>query len=260
MTSWPALDVHAHIDTAISAQDLLSLRAVIFAASRSLEESRIALKRQHKDLLTVWGVGVHPGVKAALDSYDPGEFEALVGQTAYVGEIGLDAKVPSRLGKQREVLESLLTRLQITPRLTSIHSYGATAEVVDELARTPITGAVLHWWLGDRTTTIRALDLGAYFSINAATVRRGEALDLVPTDRLLPETDHPDGNRSGAHPRQPGNVDDIESSLAEKRGLSTPEFRLQAWKNLASLTTDTNTKHLLPVRIAAIIDAAASNV
>ncbi|WP_420330086.1 TatD family hydrolase [Ornithinimicrobium murale] len=97
-----------------------------------------------------------------------------------------------RAAKQHDVLASLLTQLQAKPRLTSIHSYRATNEVVEHLEHTPITGAILHWWLGDRSTTRRAVELGAYFSINTATLRRSDAIDLIPTDRLLLETDHPD--------------------------------------------------------------------
>ncbi len=260
MTTWPALDLHAHIDTAISPKDLLNLRAVVFAASRSLEESRAALKRQPQDLLTVWGVGVHPGVKAALDDYNPSEFGDLIEQTAYVGEIGLDAKAPSRLGRQHEVLESVLVQLQTKPRLTSIHSYGATVDVVNHLVRAPVRGAILHWWLGDRASTARAIDVGAFFSINTSMIRRSDALDLIPTDRLLPETDHPDGNRSGPRPRQPGNITDVELALAERRGLSAAGFRLQTWRNLAALVATTSTEKLLPPRVAAIVAAAASSV
>ncbi|TCB87732.1 TatD family deoxyribonuclease [Micromonospora zingiberis] len=255
MTTLPALDLHAHVDTAVSPRDLLNLRAVVFAASRSLAESHMALRRQPGDLLTVWGVGVHPGMKESLENYDPEGFGGLIERTAYVGEIGLDAKIASRLRKQHEVLESVLTQLQGSPRLTSIHSYGATTEIVDHLERNPITGAILHWWLGGRAATSRAIDLGAYFSINAATIRRSEALDLVPIDRILPETDHPDGNRGGARPHQPGNVTDVETALATMHGLDVVDFRLQTWRNLASLVAVTETRRLLPPRVAAIIEA-----
>lgn len=257
MTNLPALDLHAHIDTTIAPRDLLSLRAVVFAASRSLAESRLALKRQHQDLLTVWGVGVHPGVKKSLNEYERIAFDQLIDRTAYVGEVGLDARVPSRLGKQHEVFASLLAQLQKKPRLTSIHSYGATSEVVDHLERTPVTGAILHWWLGDREATARAIELGAYFSVNTATLRRSNAIDLIPIDRLLPETDHPDGNRSGTRPHQPGNVADVEATLAKARGLSAMEVRIQAWRNLATLVTRTRTSALLPERVAAILSASA---
>lgn len=251
--TWPPLDVHAHVDTAIDLRDLLNLRAVIFAASRSLSESRAALKRQPRDLLTVWGLGVHPGVKTALDSYDPDEFGELLGETAYVGEVGLDAKVASRLHQQRDVFESVLLQLQARPRVTSMHSYGATVEVIDQLERTPVTGAVLHWWLGDRATTVRAIDLGAYFSVNVSTLRRSDSLDIIPTDRLLLETDHPDGNRGGGRPRQPGNIADVEAGVAERRGLGTADLRLQTWRNLASLVASTGTRHLLPPRVGAML-------
>src|SRR5687767_13021953 len=110
--NWPPLDTHAHIDVTIPPIELLNLRAVIFAASRSLEESRRALERQPKDLLTIWGLGVHPGVREALDSFEPDAFCALLGRTAYVGEIGLDGKVKSRIGQQREVFASALKLLQ----------------------------------------------------------------------------------------------------------------------------------------------------
>lgn len=255
MTNLPAVDLHAHIDPTVTPRDLLNLRAVIFAASRSLAESRLALDRQHHDLLAIWGVGVHPGVKTALDGYDPEEFERLIARTPYVGEIGLDARVPSRLAKQHDVLAALLTQLQAKPRLTSIHSYRATNEVVEHLEHTPITGAILHWWLGDRATTRRAIELGAYFSINTATLRRSAAIDLIPMDRLLLETDHPDGNRSGARPHQPGNVSDVEAALAKQRGVTTAQIRAHAWRNLATLVNTTGTKPLLPPRVTAILGA-----
>lgn len=248
--------MHAHIDPSIASRDLLGLRAVIFAASRSLAESKLGLKRQKQDLLTVWGVGVHPGVNTALERYDPSEFNSLVDQTAYVGEVGLDAKVPSRLPRQHEVFASVLTELQAKPRLTSIHSYGATGKVVDHLEQTPVKGAILHWWLGDRVDTNRALELGAYFSVNIATLRRNAAVELIPLERLIPETDHPDGNRRGDAPHQPGNVTEVEEALASARGISAAEVRLQAWRNLVALVASTATRGLLPPRVAAILDSA----
>lgn len=254
-TSWPSLDTHAHIDVTIPPTELLNLRAVIFAASRSLEESRRALERQPKDLLTIWGLGVHPGVKAALDSFEPNTFCSLLGKTAYVGEIGLDGKVKSRIGRQREVFASALHLLQKQPRMTSVHSYAATKEVVEELARTPIQGAILHWWLGDRATTELAIDLGAYFSVNASCLRRTEVLDVIPLDRLLLETDHPDGNRLSGQPRRPGSLRDVEFALADRRGVSRAALREKIWQNLAKLISDTACGHLLPPRVRSILEA-----
>ena len=80
--NWPPLDAHAHIDPTIAPRGLLELRAVVFAASRTLDESATALNRQHEDFLAVWGVGTHPAVTAALDSYDSGRFSDLVARTA----------------------------------------------------------------------------------------------------------------------------------------------------------------------------------
>lgn len=254
--NWPPLDLHAHLDTGIDAASLLNLRAVIFAASRSLEESERALARQPSDLLTIWGVGVHPGLKSALESYNATEFRTLLDRSGYVGEIGLDRKVPSRLPRQREIFSSILGELQTHPRLTSIHSYAATAEVVEELTRTPIVGVILHWWLGDAETTQQAVDLGAYFSVNAASVRRPGLLDVIPMERLLPETDHPDGNRYGSRPRQPGSTTDVEVALARHHGIEPADVRLKVWQNLSRLVTICNVGALLPPRVSAILSAA----
>ena len=155
-----------------------------------------------------------PGLKTALEQFNLDTFKALLNRTAYVGEVGLDGKVKSRLNLQRAVLKGILTELQASARITSLHSYGATNELVELLESTPIEGAVLHWWLGDVAATKKAVELGAYFSINAANLKNREALDQVPLDRILTETDHPDGDRWSAQPRQPGNVTKVESELA----------------------------------------------
>ena len=63
----PPLDLHAHVDVGVGARDLEGLGAVVFAATRSLDESAAALTRS--DAVTVWGIGCHPGVPAAVDRF-----------------------------------------------------------------------------------------------------------------------------------------------------------------------------------------------
>ena len=52
-------------------------------------------------------------------------------------------------------------------------------------------------------------------------------LARIPLDRVLPETDHPFGDK-GRAPRRPGEVGHVEAALAEARGLSTEEIRVLA--------------------------------
>jgi TatD DNase family protein len=252
---WPPLDVHAHVDVKLDSEELLGLRAVIFAATRSLDEARLALARQHKDQLTVWGVGVHPGSAAALHAFNTEVFAALAKDSAYISEVGLDGKVQSRLGLQRSLLADILSVLQEYPRITSLHSYAATNDLIIELERTPIKGAILHWWKGDRKATDRALEQGAYFSLNAASLRDTDLLDHIPMDRILIETDHPDGDRRSPAPRRPGRVESVEKTLASRRGIEQYELRLATWRNLKRLVDDTGCRSLLPGRVAAILTA-----
>jgi TatD DNase family protein len=94
----PPLDLHAHIDTAIAATELQSLRSVVFAATRSLAEAKAALKRQ--DNQTIWGVGCHPAIGRSHESFDVGEFRLLASATAFVSEVGLDGTATVSLERQ----------------------------------------------------------------------------------------------------------------------------------------------------------------
>jgi TatD DNase family protein len=255
MTSaWPSLDLHAHVSPDIDAAELLSLRAVIFAPTRSLSEASIALKRD--DALTCWGVGAHPKIVSALEGFSVTTFDQLLDRTAYVSEIGLDGSTRARLDIQRAVLRAILGLLRAKPRITSLHSYGATDELIDELERTPIRGAVLHWWRGDAEATARAVDLGAYFSINASSLKDDELMARLPLDRVLPETDHPYGDRGQTNPR-PGRTETVEHALAIRNALSHEEIRQQLWRNLAALLADTKCQDLMPTRVAAMVIAAS---
>jgi TatD DNase family protein len=252
----PPLDLHAHIDIAAPADDLQRLGAVVFAATRSLAEARAALQRQ--DELVIWGVGSHPGMVRSHNSFDPAGFRALIGQTAFVSEVGLDgsAKIPRQ--QQLQTLRGVLNLLVNQPRITSLHSYRATDELLDELAERPVHGAVLHWWLGSAAATTRAVELGCYFSVNAAMLRQPGILRHIQLDRLITETDHPYGDRSGPEPHQPGNVLPVEHAIGRVYGLDPEAIRGIMWRNLARLVQDAGCGHLLSGRISSYLALASS--
>ena len=194
----PPLDMHAHVATSTTPRQLERLGAVVFAATRSLDEyERVATR---KDLVTVWGVGSHPGVPAAIDNFDAERFRRFVERTPFVSEIGLERRSKVDLGSQQAVFTSILDILEGTPRIVSLHSSGAIDAVLDAIKAHPAPGLVLHWWRGNAAQTRRAVELGCWFSVNAAGLKYPADVALIPLDRLLTETDHPTGDRSSPTP------------------------------------------------------------
>lgn len=246
MRALPPLDLHAHVDIGIEASELTALQAVVFAVTRSLDEAEQALKRS--DDTTIWGVGCHPGLVRVQKAFDAERFRAMAEATPYVGELGLDGASRVPMEVQRRTLAAALGALQQNPRITSLHCYRATREILSLIAVRPQPGLILHWWLGTERETARALELGCYFSVNRSSVRRRAMLSQIPLDRVLPETDHPFGDK-GRGPRRPGEVGRVEAVLAEVHGLSTAEIRTRTWQTLASVVQETRTGPLLPERI-----------
>lgn len=244
MNMLPPLDLHAHIDTDIPSADLHALGAVVFAPTRTLDEAEVALAR--RDPWTIWGVGTHPGLVKAHKGFTHERFARLCQGTPYVSEIGLDGKSRVTMPMQQSTFTSTLEILQTNPRITSIHSYAATGPVLKSLSRFPLQGGVLHWWLGSEEETQQAITLGCYFSINSAMARRTASLRHFPLNRVIPETDHPFGDRSSRPDRRPGAVGDVEQALAKVHGVSAAEVRQQTWMNLAELVRTTQTRMLLP--------------
>ena len=250
----PPLDLHAHINTKTSAADLERLGAVVFAATRSLAEYESV--RPRRDQVTIWGVGCHPGVVQAQQDFEAERFAALLVSTPFVSEIGLDRRSKMPPVEQERVFTSILEAMRGMPRIASIHSAGMTERVLDALERTPIRGAVLHWWRGTPAQTARAVEIGCWFSVNAAGARSPADIATIPLDRLLTETDHPSGDRESPAPRQPGAVTDVEQSLAVVYGVPATTIRKQVWANFAQLVQETGTLALLPRPVQRMVEAA----
>lgn len=253
-TPLPPLDLHAHAKPTIPARDLERLGAVVFVATRSLAEFESTQNR--RDVVTIWGVGCHPGVPTAQRDFDRGRFADLIRQSPFVSEVGLDGRSKVPIAEQEKTFRSVLRELHASPRIVSIHSSGAPGRVLDLLAETSIKGVILHWWRGTPAQTARAVGLGCWFSVNAASMKNPEHVAMIPLDRILTETDHPSGDRGSAEPRQPGAVDDVETALARVYGTTTAIIRERVWTNFANLVEEVSVTDLLPPPVQKMVEFA----
>lgn len=254
--SLPPLDVHAHLSTDVAARELEGLGAVVLAATRSMSEYESVVRRS--DLVTVWGLGCHPGVGAAQDSFDAEAFADLLITTPLVSEVGLDGRSPVSANTQAAAFTEILELVRTVPRIVSVHSAAATGAVIDHLETAPITGVILHWWLGDEDETARAVRAGCYFSVNHSMVRRRpDLVASLPRGRVLIETDHPDGDRQSKSPRQPGSVADVEKALASTWATESGAVRAIVWRNFANLVAEVDVGFLMPPPVAHMLQAAS---
>ena len=236
----PTLDAHIHLAHWRPTSEL-ALAGAALAMTLSLDEASQAIGRN--DPLVLWCVGCHPTDVGAQGRFELAEFRRLVEATAVVGEVGLDKKSEVPFERQLQVFRDVLEVVADGPRIVSIHSNHATAEVLEELQKKRIAAPVLHWWSGSDSRTKAAVELGCCFSLNSRIAGYSRFSTLVPTDRILFETDQGYDEPPAAIP---GRIEEAERILAHKRGGEPLALRRAGWANLRKAVERTNTRRLLP--------------
>jgi TatD DNase family protein len=247
----PQLDCHAHVAVDVTETQVRALgETFVFAVTRSLAEAERAPLERFPHL--VWGCGVHPGDRTALDTYDEGRFRQIVARFSLIGEIGLDARAGD-VPTQYEILKSILGVVGDLPVVCSIHSAGCAPEVVALLAEHPVRGPILHWFTGKPANIALATELGCSFSVNTAMT--DEQILALPRNHVLPETDFPVANpRNGA--KQPGDTLALEERLARLWSEPRAMVRVRLFQNLRELAVRSGTLDRFPDPLADAIVAA----
>lgn len=131
-------------------------------------------------------------------------FGALLPETRYVGEIGLDGDPQFRRywDSQVSVFEYVLMKCsEAGGRIMSLHSRRASGAVLDYIEKFPDAGTpILHWFSGGFRDLDRAIKLGCWFSVGPAMLasKNGRTLAArMPRERVLTESDGPFAHING---------------------------------------------------------------
>ena len=188
------------------------------------------------------GLGLHPQLVAERHG-ETALWEEYLPQTRYVGEVGLDAgsQYYRSLDLQKQVFEHILRQCaKAGGKILSVHSVRAATPVLDSVeAFLPPTHGhiVLHWFTGSKAEARRAVELGCYFSVNAAMLAKEKGRDLVgtlPLERLLTETDGPFTQLNG-RPARPADVETTIGALANLCRLAPDVMATTVRENLRTL-------------------------
>ncbi len=187
-------------------------------------------------------LGLHPQLvaerSAEIDLWD-----SYLSETRYVGEVGLDAgpRFYKSFDLQKQVFQHVLQRCsEAGDKIITVHSIRAAKAVLDHIqAYLPPTRGkvVLHWFTGSAAEARRALELGCYFSINAAMLeneRHEKMVALIPLDRILTETDGP-FTRTGERASKPSDVAVVVEALGKLYGIPPSVLAKTVRANLKAL-------------------------
>jgi TatD DNase family protein len=224
------LDSHCHLDRysdPANVADEAARRNVLTVAVTNLP-SHFKLGQPHVKALprVRLALGLHPLVKEVPER-EFQLFEELLGETSYVGEIGVDLSREGRPTGEAQIarFERVLQLLSGKPKVLSLHSRGADKVVLDLLTAHGITGAIFHWYSGSLGVLERIVDAGHYFSVNPSmttTVKGREIIHSIPPDRVLTETDGPHA-KDGRRPLHPWDVVPAVQFMATVWGTSSDE-------------------------------------
>jgi TatD DNase family protein len=241
-------DTHCHLDLYPDYGNVIDQieRARVYtisvtnAPSVFRQSSRIAEKAR----FVRTAVGLHPELVGQryreLDL-----FTELLGETRYVGEVGLDFVSQDLRDRelQKKAFETILERCaDYGDKFITVHSRRAADEVVDLVGKAYPGTVVLHWFSGSTRVLERALEYGLLFSVNPAMLASEKGRRLVtemPLDRLLTETDGP-FVRVGDDVARPHDVAGVISGLAELRDLDPPQIAQALFNNFRNALTAKN--------------------
>ena len=241
------IDFHCHIDLYPNPHAVLreaarrGVRILSVTTTPSAWPGTLALSSGYPNVMTA--PGLHPQL-AAERKHELPRFEHYLGDTRFVGEVGLDGTSSLRRtwSDQVAVLNTVLSSCaNAGGRILSLHSRSAASAVLDCLERHPLAGtAVMHWFSGSKAELDRAVELGCWFSVNPNMLlsEKGRRLtQAMPHDRLLTETDGPFAQLSGRS-LKPHMVSAIAEALANIWGAPSTDVIRILDANLSRLLDD----------------------
>ena len=140
-------------------------------------------------------LGFHPELIGDYHNLIPKMWE-LLPQAKYIGEVGLDYKTGSDFKtKQITFFETLIEKCNNQGgKILTIHSRRSAEDIISIIGSDFNSKYILHWYSGNIKTLRRAIDNGAYFSINYSMTKSTtgkKIISEIPMDRLLLESDGP---------------------------------------------------------------------
>jgi TatD DNase family protein len=202
------IDSHCHLADPVFAGDRDAVierakqagAAALICIGASLDQAHQSEQLAHQyPGLIAWTAGIHPHDAA---EWQPSHADALRSylqrDAVAVGECGLDYHYDhSPRDVQRRVFAAQLALAKEYGKPVIVHTRDAeddTQAMITEAGKSGILG-VLHCYTGTHTLAKAALDIGWYISFSGIITFKNwtddAILRLVPTDRLLTESDSP---------------------------------------------------------------------
>lgn len=187
-------------------------------------------------------LGFHPHLVGEYAS-ELALWDAHFAEARYIGEVGLDAgpRFYKSFDLQKQVFEHILRRCaEAGNKVISVHSVRSAKAVLDHIEKFLPLGQgkiVLHWFTGTKAEAKRAIEMGCFFSINAAMLsseRHVSMVSALPLERLLTETDGP-FTKTGERPSKPSDVLIVVEAIGRLHGLSSFEVAANIKANLRGL-------------------------
>lgn len=201
------------------------------------------------------GVGLHPWWLAdgASGSDAVDKLVGYLGQTRYIGEIGLD--FAPRRAESAQLQRTMFARIasMAKGKVLSVHAVKSAAVALDLMESVGLitpggvqgpenpdgTAVIFHWFSGTGAELARAIDCGCFFSINPRmlSTKRGRAyIRQIPESKLLLESDLPPAAGDAFSAREVrGLLETSVERMAELRGSHFDELAAKIAENSAAL-------------------------
>jgi TatD DNase family protein len=240
------LDSHCHLDRygdAHSVAQTAARKGVFTIAVTNLPSHfRAGLPHVSKLARVRLALGLHP-LAATEHSGELAAFETYFASTSFIGEVGLDYSREGRDTKQRQMesFRFVARLLGAAPKVVSLHSRGAEADVLAVLDEFGVKSAIFHWYSGPLKTLDDVIRAGHLLSVNPAMTRSAKGREIIkriPRTQILSETDGPYVQVGGAA-AMPWDAELVEKHLAELWELPAAQARAQVWSNFVALVDRT---------------------
>lgn len=251
------IDTHVHINFDVFAEDLNDLQKrwreaqVVHLVHSCVEPSEFSSIRGIADRFSEvsFAVGLHP---LDVHKWVPEMAEEILAlassdrRVVAIGETGLDFYKADNKSLQKEVLAAQLRIAQHLGKPVIIHCRDAAPTLREFLQdfwrKEDSVAGVMHCWSGSPEETKWFLDLGFYISFSGVVTFKNakeiqESAKMVPSDRLLVETDCPflaptpkRGKRN-----EPAYVRHVAEYVANLRDVSLETLARQTTENACQL-------------------------